>query len=73
MGMGERVRQLRKARRLTQRRLAKRAGMAPEQLNRYELERVLPSAATAARLALALHVALSDLLVEPLPAPRGEK
>ena len=64
MGMGDRVRFYRRVRRMSQRQLAGSVRMAPEQLNRYEMNRVRPTLPTARRLARALRVTLSDLLVE---------
>ena len=62
MGIGERVRFYRGARRLSQRELAKMLQMAPEQLNRYEKGRTAPKVATTVRMARALGVAVGDLL-----------
>lgn len=62
MAIGERIRFARGTRRMKQSDLAKRARMAPEQLNRYEMGRSRPSVNTLSRIAHALGVSLGELL-----------
>ena len=62
MAIGERIRFMRGTRRMKQSELARRARMAPEQINRYEMGRSQPTMDTAVRIARALGVPLSDLI-----------
>lgn len=61
---GQRIRVARQAAGLSQAELARRAGTSQPAVNRYELGRVLPSAATAQRLLQACHAPVrpSELL-----------
>jgi transcriptional regulator with XRE-family HTH domain len=59
---GERLRKARTAGGLTQSALVKRSGIPKPTLSRYENDHVLPSLATLARLAEALHVSPGSLL-----------
>lgn len=64
MELGARIRYCRSVKKLTQRQLASLAGMAPEQLNRYEKGHASPSLATTVRIAHALGVRPGSLLDE---------
>jgi len=64
--VGQRIRALRKARRLTQTALAARCGLSQESLSRMEIGKHSPSLAALDRIALALGVTPASLLdVEP--------
>jgi transcriptional regulator with XRE-family HTH domain len=56
------VRQLREARLWSQERLASRAGLNRSYMGEIERAAVMPSLCTAAKLALALEVSLSELI-----------
>jgi transcriptional regulator with XRE-family HTH domain len=60
--LGLRLRTLRQARRLTQRELARRTGLAVPFLSRVENDRAEPSVRTLERLAAGLEVTLGDLI-----------
>ena len=68
---GERLREARTAGGLTQSALVKRSGIPKPTLSRYENDHVLPSLATLARLAEALHVSPGSLLAGT-PSPVDE-
>lgn len=72
--LGARLRQLRKARRLTQEQLAERAGLSYKFIGEVERGRANPSLTTLGRLSDALDVSLVDLLgidaQRPLLSPR---
>jgi transcriptional regulator with XRE-family HTH domain len=74
MELGQRVRDLRDARRLSQARLAQRAGIARNTLNRIENGHLMPTAPVIERLAGALGVEPGDLFASPkapAPSPRS--
>ena len=62
LSIGRRVHAIRRARRLTQRAVALRAGVAEPFLSRIENDHAEPSLSTLARLAEALGVSLGDFL-----------
>lgn len=72
--LGARLKQLRKARRLTQEQLAERAGLSYKFIGEVERGRANPSLTTLGRLSEALGVGLVDLLgidvQQPLLSPR---
>jgi transcriptional regulator with XRE-family HTH domain len=70
---GAAVRRLREARRWSQERLAGRAELNRSYMGEVERAAVMPSLATAAKLAQALDVSLSSLLAqcEDPPLPQG--
>jgi transcriptional regulator with XRE-family HTH domain len=64
--IGQRIHEVRRARRLTQREVAKRTGIAEPFLSRVENNHAQPSVSTLERLAEAMGVTMGDLLaVEP--------
>ncbi len=64
--LGDRIRMVRRTRRLTQRQVARKTGMAEPFLSRVENGRAQPSLQTIERLAAALDVTIGDLLaVDP--------
>lgn len=65
--IGDKIRAVRKSKNLKQGELAKRLGMTSAQLCRIEGAKHAPSVKTLARLAKALGVPVSDLVVEVLP------
>lgn len=66
------VRQLREARRWSQERLASRADLNRSYMGEIERAAVMPSLATAAKLAQALEVSLSELIERcERPVPMG--
>ena len=67
--IGIRVRELREAARLSQERLAERAGVQTQTVSRVETGAVNPALGTLAQLAAGLDVALSDLLDERRDLP----
>ncbi len=62
LSVGQRIRAIRRAKRLTQRDVAARTGLAEPFLSRIENERAEPSLGTLNRLATALEISLGDLL-----------
>ena len=60
--LGKRIHQIRRARHLTQREVARRTGLAEPFLSRIENERAEPSLKTLQRLTTAMDVTLGDLL-----------
>ncbi len=68
--LGARVRELRKARRLTQEQLGERAGLSYKFLGEIERGLANPTISTLANLASALDLDIGDLLVRP-PAARA--
>jgi len=68
--LGTRLKQLRRARRLTQEQLAERAGLSYKFVGEIERGRGNPTLTTLAALSGALGVALSDLLGVELDRPR---
>lgn len=61
-GLGDRIYHLRKKAGLTQKQLAKKAGLSYRAISTYELDRVSPSSKAAQKLADALDVTLEELL-----------
>lgn len=61
MSIGTRIREIRKAKNLTQIELGKRCGMADSAIRRYESDRVKPKIQTLQKIANALDVSLLDL------------
>jgi transcriptional regulator with XRE-family HTH domain len=59
--LGERLRELREARRLTQQEVATRAGLSRAFLSQVERNQVSPSVASVSRIAQALDLSLADL------------
>ncbi len=73
MDIGQRILKLRKERGLTQREVARRAGLSPSGVGFIELGQVKrPSAETVVAIARALGVPVEELLVEESTAPKAE-
>ena len=68
MDIGRRIRELREGRGITQRALARAAGIAPNSLYLIESSRRTPSAATVEKLARGLDVEPGVLFESPLAA-----
>lgn len=72
--IGPKIKSLRKSLKLTQDGLAEKAGIAREQISRYETGRITPDTETIAKIASALNVSISELLdneelIEPATVP----
>jgi transcriptional regulator with XRE-family HTH domain len=75
-GIYSRVREIRRARRLTQAQVAKRMGVSVAAVKNYEHNRHLPRAAKLQELATALDCSVAALTAppgSPIPAPRRRK
>lgn len=70
-GLGKRIREIRLARGITQRELGRRSGLAVPFISRVENDRTEPSVRTLERVALALDVALGDLIEAPATGVRS--
>jgi transcriptional regulator with XRE-family HTH domain len=68
--LGQRVRQLRRARRLTLRQLAATAGVTESFLSQVERDVASPSIASVQRIAHALGLSIAQLFAGPLPTGR---
>ena len=62
MTVGEKIRECRKDKKLSQKQLGERCGIAEPTIRRYELGKLNPKAETLERIANALEVPVSDLL-----------
>ncbi len=69
MNFGERLKTLRKYRKLTQRELGTKCDMPDSQIRKYESNNITPRLDTLIKLANALNVKLTDLISEPQPDP----
>lgn len=69
MNFGERLKTLRKYRKLTQRELGTKCDMPDSQIRKYESNNTTPRLDTLIKLANALNVQLSDLIGEQRPDP----
>ena len=67
MTIGERIKQARKARRMSQKELAEKIGTTPQTIGRYEADGRRPKADAMLKIASALNVPVSELLGEPRP------
>ena len=68
MTIGERIKQARKARRMSQKELAEKIGTTPQTICRYEADGRRPKADAMLKIAEALNIPVSELLGEPRPA-----
>jgi transcriptional regulator with XRE-family HTH domain len=59
--LGANIKELRKAKQLTQAALAERIGIDPESISRFERATVIPSLTTLERVAIVLGVGMADL------------
>lgn len=62
MAIGEKIRRVRKERGYTQKQLAEKCKMYESQIRKYELGKANPKLETIEKIAVALNVAISDLL-----------
>ena len=67
MTIGERIKQARKAKGLTQKELAEKIGMTPQSICRYEADGRRPKADAMLNIAEALNIPMSELLGKPRP------
>lgn len=67
MIFGERIKQIRKAKGLSQVEFAKHCGTDPRQVSRYENGHVLPSLDVLIKMATAMDVTIDYLLIEDAP------
>lgn len=67
MSLGTKIRDVRKEQGLSQGALGKIAGIHEKLLSKYEHERIIPTADTLRKIALALHVSADYLIFENVP------
>lgn len=67
MTIGERIKQVRKAKGMKRRELAEKIGTTPQTICRYEADGRIPKADTVIKIAEVLNIPTSDLLGEPRP------
>lgn len=67
MELGEKIAHYRKLQRMTQGELAKKLGVRPPHISRWENSKVKPNAKALEQLAKALGISLSELVSEPEP------
>ena len=67
MTIGERIKQARKAKGLTQKELAEAVGVAEVTISQYEADKYSPKYDKMVKIAEALNIPVSDLLGEPRP------
>lgn len=66
VGLGARIREIRKERRWSQAELAQKAGMAQTSISEIEREQISPSVDTVERIAAALGISVGVLFESPL-------
>jgi len=67
--LGERIRELRNNRGLSQEKLAEKTDLSRENINRFENANKYPGVDALVQIANALHVSVDDLLVDSLKCP----
>jgi transcriptional regulator with XRE-family HTH domain len=70
LALGDRIKHYRKSRGLSQRELAKRAGVRQKQISAYELGQNVPSATVLGEISRALDVPADSLIHEPVGITR---
>lgn len=67
VGLGERIKQLRKELEWSQSQLGERIGVDSQRVSRYESEKIAPSVETLAKIAEAFNVSADYLLIDNVP------